>query len=108
MPKRKNKESRLNVSQTSVVTDNPTVTLNYKGLNHKDFELLFWFMISVVIGVGLGTNSAAAFIVTAITLLAIGRLIKYKPNTDARNSFLMVPLVLLGYIVGLLLKAIVS
>ena len=79
-----------------------------KGLSHKAFELVFWFMISVVIGVGLGTNTAAALIVTAITLLAIGRLIKYEPNTDARNSFLMVPLVLLGYIVGIMLKAIAS
>ncbi|MFQ5874011.1 MAG: hypothetical protein ACE5JL_09445 [Dehalococcoidia bacterium] len=81
------------------------------GLERSDLELIAWVVAGFVIGVALKVTTASAIIITVVVLVAIARL--YYEGTqrsygNPRPGIGMAPLFLLGWGLGLFVRALVS
>ena len=74
----------------------------------SDLELPLWAIAGFVIGVVLEVTTASVYIIAIVVLASIGRLYLEKTQTNSRPGLSMVPLFLLGWGLGLLVRALAS
>ncbi|MEE9198941.1 MAG: hypothetical protein V3U26_03995 [Dehalococcoidia bacterium] len=74
----------------------------------SDLELVAWLLVGFVIGVALKVTTASAIIIALVVIAAIARLYLEGARTNPRPSIGMVPLFLLGWALGLFVRALVS
>ena len=78
------------------------------GLERSDIELVAWVLAGFIIGATLEVTTASAIIIAAVVLTAIVRLYLEGAHRNPRPSVGMAPLFLLGWGVGLFVRALVS
>ena len=80
----------------------------FAGFVRSDLELVAWVLAGFVIGVTLELITASAIIIAVVVIAAIVRLSVEGEERNSRPSIGMVPLFLLGWTLGLLLRALIS
>ena len=84
---------------------------NWGDLGRSDLELVAWLVAGFVLGIVLKVTTASAYIIAVVILVAIVRLYyeaEQKAERNPRPAIGMIPSLLLGWGLGLFVRALIS
>lgn len=84
---------------------------NWGNLGRRDLELVAWLVAGFVLGIILKVTTASAYIIAVVIIVATVRLYyegDQKPDRNPRPGIGMIPSFLLGWGLGLFVRALIS